>query len=58
MLADSNIKCTHLGGVHPMICDFETNMFASLSFIVSRRVNTLKRMFLTINVNKQLYKSD
>ena len=57
LLGDSNTKCTHLGGVHFIACDFETNMFASLSFVVSHGVNTLKRMFLTINVNKQLYKS-
>ena len=44
-------------GVHSMVCDFETNIFASLSFVVSRGINTLKKMFLTINVNKQLYKS-
>ena len=35
LLGDSNTKCTHLGGVHPMVCDFETNMFASLSFVAS-----------------------
>ena len=35
LLGDSNTKCTHLGGVHSMICDFETNIFASLSFVVS-----------------------
>jgi len=22
LLGDSNTKCTHLGGVHPMVCDF------------------------------------
>ena len=26
LLGDSNTKCTHLGGVHPMACDFETNI--------------------------------
>jgi hypothetical protein len=31
LLGDSNIKCTHLGGVRPIICNFETNIFASLS---------------------------
>ena len=41
LLGGSNTKCTHLGGVHSMVCDFETNMFASLSFVVSRGVNTL-----------------
>ena len=35
LLGDSNTKCTHLGGVHFMACDFETNMFPSLSFVVS-----------------------
>ena len=35
MLGDSNTKYTHLGGVHPMVCDFETNMFSSLFFVVS-----------------------
>ena len=45
LLGDSNTKCTHLGGVHPMACDFETNMFASLSFVVSRGVNTLRECF-------------
>ena len=30
LLGDSNTKCTHLGGVHSMGCDFETKMFASL----------------------------
>ena len=35
LVGDSNTKCTHLGGVHPMVCDFETNMFTSLSFVVS-----------------------
>ena len=33
--SDLNTKCTHLGGDHPMVCDFETNMFTSLSFVVS-----------------------
>ena len=42
LLGDLNTKCTHLGGVHPMACDFETNMFSSLSFVVSRGVNTLR----------------
>ena len=32
LLSDSNTKCTHLGGVHPMVCDFETNMFLKLIF--------------------------
>ena len=32
LISDSNTKCTYLGGVHPMICDFETNIFSSLSF--------------------------
>jgi len=45
LLGDSNTKCTHLGGVHPMACDFETNIFASLSFVVSRGVNTLREYF-------------
>ena len=45
LLGDSNTKCTHLGGVHSMVCDFETNMFASLSFVVSRGVNTLRECF-------------
>ena len=45
LLGDSNTKCTHLGGVHPMACDFETNMFASLSFVVSRGVNTLRECY-------------
>jgi len=47
LLGDSNTKCTHLGGggVHPIGCDFETNMFASLSFVVSRGVNTLRECF-------------
>ena len=35
LLGDSNTKCTYLGGVHPIGCDFETNI-ASLSFVVSR----------------------
>ena len=34
-ISDSNTKCTYLGGVHPMVCDFETNIFSSLSFVVS-----------------------
>ena len=58
LLGDSNTKCTYLGGVHPMVCDFETNMFASLSFVVSRRSQHFKIMLFTLNVNKQLYKSD
>ena len=37
LITDSNTRCTHLGGVHPMVCDFETNKFASLSFVVSRQ---------------------
>ena len=45
LLGDSNTNCTHLGGVHPMACDFETNMFSSLSFVVSRGVNTLRECF-------------
>ena len=45
LLGDSNTKCTHLGGVHPMACDFETNMFVSLSFVVSRGVNTLRECY-------------
>ena len=32
LISDSNTKCTHLGGVHPMVCDFEINIFSSLSF--------------------------
>jgi len=44
-LGDSNTKCTHLGGVHSMVCDFETNVFASLSFVVSRGVNTLRECY-------------
>ena len=58
LLGDSNTKCTHLGGVHPIGCDFETNIFASLSFVVSRAVNTLRECYSRSNVNKQLYKSD
>ena len=58
LLSDSNTKCIHLGGVHPMACDFETNIFASLSFVVSRGVNTLRECYSRSNVNKQLYKSD
>ena len=57
LLGDSNTKCIHLGGVHPMACDFETNMFISLSFVVSLGVNTLREWY-SRNVNKQLYKSD
>ena len=45
LVGDSNTKCTHLGGVHPMVCDFETNMFASLSFVVSRGVNTVRECY-------------
>ena len=45
LLGDSNTKCIYLGGVHPIGCDFETNMFASLSFVVSRGVNTLRECF-------------
>ena len=45
LLGDLNTKCTHLGGVHPMTCDFETNMFANLSFVVSRGVNTLREYY-------------
>ena len=58
LLGDSNTKCTHLGGVHPIGCDFETNIFASLSFVVSYGVNTLRECYSRSNVNKQLYKSD
>ena len=35
LLGDSKTKYTLLGGDHPMVCDFETNIFASLSFVVS-----------------------
>ena len=45
LLGDSNTKCTHLGGVHPVGCDFETNEFLSLSFVVSCRVNTLRECY-------------
>ena len=45
LLSDSNTKCTYLGGVHPIGNDFETNMFASLSFVVSRGVNTLRECY-------------
>ena len=45
LLGDSNTKCTHLGGVHLIACDFETNVFASLFFVVSRGVNTLRECF-------------
>ena len=45
LLGDSNTKCTLLGGVHPIGCDFETNMFPSLSFVVSRGVNTLRECY-------------
>ena len=45
LLGDSNTKCTHSGGVHPKACDFETNMFASLSFVVSRGVNILRECY-------------
>ena len=58
LLGDSNTKCTHLGGVHPMGCDFETNISASLSFVISRRSQHSKRMLFMLNANKQLYKSD
>ena len=34
LISDSNTKCTYLGGVHPMVCNFETNIFTSLSFVV------------------------
>ena len=44
-LGDSKTKCTHLGGVHFMVCDFKTNVFASLSFVVSRGVNTLRECY-------------
>ena len=43
LLGDSNTKCTLLGGVHSMACDFETNIFSSLSFVVSHGVNTLRQ---------------
>ena len=36
LLGDSDTKYTYLGGVHPMVCDFEANMFPSLSFVVSQ----------------------
>ena len=58
LLGDSDTKCTHLGGVHPMACDFESNIFASLSFVVSHGVNNLRECYSRSNVNKQLYKSD
>ena len=45
LLGDSNTKCTHLGGVHFIACDFETNIFASLSFVVSPGVNTLREYY-------------
>ena len=45
LLGDSNTKCTLLGGVHPIGCNLETNMFASLSFVVSRGVNTLRECY-------------
>ena len=45
LLSDSNTKCTLLGGVHPIGCNLETNMFASLSFVVSRGVNTLRECY-------------
>ena len=45
LLGDSNTKCTLLGGVHPIGRDFETNMFVSLSFVVSRGVNTLRECY-------------
>jgi len=32
LISDSNTKCIYLEGVHPMICDCETNIFSSLSF--------------------------
>ena len=38
-------KLMDLGGVHSMACDFETNIFASLSFVVSRGVNTLRECY-------------
>ena len=44
LLGDSNTKCTLLGGVNFIACDFETNIFASLSFVVSRGINTLKNV--------------
>ena len=45
LLGDSNTKCTHLGGVHPIGCDFETNMFPNLSFVVSHGVNTIRECY-------------
>ena len=45
LFGDSNTKCTHLGGVHPIGCDFETNMFTSLSSVVSHGVNTIRECF-------------
>ena len=45
LLGDSNTKCTHLWEVHPIGCDFEANMFTSLSFIVSHGVNTLRECY-------------
>ena len=45
LLGDLNTKCTHLGGVHPIGCDFETNMSTSLSFVVSLGVSTLRECF-------------
>ena len=45
LLGDSNTKCTYLGGVQPIACDFETNMFASLSFVVSRGINILRECY-------------
>ena len=45
LFGDSNTKCTYLGGVHPIGCDFETNIFTSLSFVVSRGVNTLRECY-------------
>ena len=48
LVGDSNTKCTYLGGVHPMVCDFETNMFFKLIFcslIVSH--DLLNKTFLS-----------
>ena len=45
LLSDSNTKYTYLGGVQPMACDFETNIFSSLSFVVSHEINTLRECY-------------
>jgi hypothetical protein len=62
LIGDSNTKCTLLGGAHSMVCDFETNMFASLSDVV-RRQRAPKWLSHFENVvylymNQQLYKCD